>query len=164
MPYVFHLNREVLKRQFAVYVVIARSTANTKLYVGKTGDNREGCNPVISRIGNHFSYNRLHSQVRNKLPDHESRDYTYVFEHFDDYPEDLVQRRAAIERINEIERWVNTRIDELVRDRPSCEHLNRFNSKTYVQSDQRQLRNAFRTQETTQKVDALIAFVANELG
>ena len=36
------------------------------LYVGKLGDNRIGCNPVISRIGNHFSYNKIHSQFRNK--------------------------------------------------------------------------------------------------
>jgi hypothetical protein len=39
------------RREFAVYVVVARipSTCEFFVYVGKTGDNREGCNPVISR-------------------------------------------------------------------------------------------------------------------
>jgi hypothetical protein len=96
MPHIFHLTAALLKRQLVVYVVIARKGSDTRLYVGKTGDNREGCNPMISRCGNHFSYNRIHSQVRNKLPDHESWDYTYVFEHFEVYCPDLTQRRAAI--------------------------------------------------------------------
>ena len=163
MPHVFHLNKEALKRKFAVYVVIARNGDDTKLYVGKTGDNREGCNPVISRCGNHFSYNRIHSQLRNKLPDHEARDYTYVFEHFDDYHDDLARRRTAIDRINEIERWVNTRIATLLRDRPSCTLLNPYTGRGHVRAPQQQLRDAFRTQETTQKIDALINAVENAM-
>ncbi len=57
MPYIFSLHQESLKRKFAVYVVVAKLNDDIKLYVGKTGDNREGCNPLISRCGNHFSYN-----------------------------------------------------------------------------------------------------------
>ena len=163
MPHVFHLNKEALKRRFAVYVVIARNGADTKLYVGKTGDNREGCNPVISRCGNHFSYNRIHSQLRNKLADHEARDYTYVFEHFDDYHEDLAARRVAINRINEIERSVNTRIADLVRERRSCTLLNPFTGRGHVREQERQLRETFRTPETSKKIDALIQAVESEL-
>lgn len=163
MAHIFHLNKAALKRQFAVYVVIARSSIDTKLYVGKTGDNREGCNPVISRCGNHFSYNRIHSQLRNKLPDHESLDYTYVFEHFDDYHEDLVRRRVAIDRINEIERWVNTLVGELLRDRPSCKLLNPYTARGHIKVAQRDLRKAFRTPDTTQKIETLIKAVENEL-
>jgi hypothetical protein len=153
-----------LKRRFAVYVVIARREIGTKLYVGKTGDNREGCNPVISRCGNHFSYNRIHSQIRNKIPEHELWDYTYVFEHFDDYPADPTQRRSAVNRINEIERWVNHRIDELIQGRQACTHLNLHTGKGYVRRSERELRAAFRTPETQQKIDDLIALVAQELG
>lgn len=69
MAYKFTLNQECLKRKFSVYVVIAFGKEDIKLYVGKTGDNREGCNPLISRCGNHFSYNKIHSQVRNKKED-----------------------------------------------------------------------------------------------
>ena len=82
MAYKFKLHPESLKREFSVYVVIAKSKKDTKLYVGKTGDNRDGCNPIISRCGNHFSYNKIHSQVRNKIHDHEQREYTYIFDHF----------------------------------------------------------------------------------
>ena len=67
MAHIFKLNSESLKREFSVYVVVAHGTRGTLLYIGKTGDNREGCNPVISRCGNHFSYNAIHSQIRNKI-------------------------------------------------------------------------------------------------
>ena len=106
MLHVFTLHRESLKRKFAVYVVVAKSDSDTHLYVGKTGDNREGCNPLISRCGNHFLYNKIHSQIRNKIQNHEERDYTYVFEHFNDYPEDDTMRRECIDKINEMERWL----------------------------------------------------------
>lgn len=90
-----------------MYVVVAKSNDHIDLYVGKVGDNREGCNPLISRCGNHFSYNEIHSQIRNKIIAHETRDYTYVFEHFDSYSENPEERRVSIDRINEMERWLN---------------------------------------------------------
>ena len=45
MPHKFTLNPESLKRELAVYVVISKGVGDAKLYVGKTGHNREGCNP-----------------------------------------------------------------------------------------------------------------------
>src|ERR1700739_1933196 len=74
MPYIFTLHRESLKRKYSIYVVVATGAEDIQLYVGKVGDNRDGCNPLISRCGNHFSYNKIHSQIRNKITDHESRD------------------------------------------------------------------------------------------
>ena len=163
MPQIFHLNREALKRRFAVYIVIARGTDNIKLYVGKTGDNREGCNPVISRCGNHFSYNKIHSQLRNKLTDHELRDYTYVFEHFEDYHANANDRRAAIDRINEIERWVNQLIRDLVADRPECELINEYEGTSYLSPSKREARLTFRTKETALLADGLVEAVRREL-
>ena len=93
MAHIFKLNRESLKREFSVYVVIVHGKNDTTLYVGKTGDNREGCNPIISRCGNHFSYNKIHSQVRNKIDGHEDYEYTYVFDHFGQYSEDENERK-----------------------------------------------------------------------
>ena len=49
MSYEFTLHKESVKRKFAVYVVIAKSKTDTKLYVGKTGDNNDGCNPESSK-------------------------------------------------------------------------------------------------------------------
>ena len=43
MAYSFKLTKATLRREYAVYVVIARSEQDIQLYVGKTGDNREGC-------------------------------------------------------------------------------------------------------------------------
>jgi hypothetical protein len=164
MPYVFHLHRESLKRKFAAYVVVAKSSENTYLYVGKTGDNREGCNPLISRCGNHFSYNDIHSQVRNKIPDHESRDYTYIFEHFDDYHPDEATRRVSIDRINEMERWLNQEVKSLVANKPNVMLLNEYRGKSHVSPEERAKRAAFRTPAATAQVEALIAAVEAEVG
>jgi hypothetical protein len=164
MPHVFTLHRESLKRKFAVYVVVAKSPQDTYLYVGKTGDNREGCNPLISRCGNHFSYNDIHSQVRNKIPDHESRDYTYMFEHFDDYHADEGVRRVSIDRINEMERWLNHEVKIKVANMSSVKLLNEYVGKSHVSVAEKGKRAAFRTVAATVQINALIAAVKREVG
>jgi hypothetical protein len=164
MPHAFTLHSESIRRKFAVYVVIARAGANTMLYVGKTGDNNDGCNPVISRCGNHFSYNDVHSQVRNKLDDHEDREYTYVFENFDDYHEDKATRRTCIDRINEMERWLNQQIQALAASCPRLSLLNEYRGVGHVSSEERAKRAAFRTPEAGAKITALVAAVQERCG
>lgn len=164
MPYEFTLDKESLKRKFAVYVVIAKSKTDTKLYVGKTGDNRDGCNPVISRCGNHFSYNEIHSQVRNKLDDHEDREYTYVFDHFDDYVEDKDARRVSIDRINEMERWLNEEMRGIATSRTGITLLNEHKGAGYVSSQEKQKRASFRTDEAKKKIEAIVAAVRDKCG
>lgn len=164
MAHKFTLNPESLKRRFAVYVVVAKGDFDTKLYVGKTGDNREGCNPVISRCGNHFSYNNIHSQVRNKIPDHENRKYTYIFDHFDEYSENIDVRREAIDRINEMERWLNEQIQIVVDGADNAELLNRLSANGHVHKSERVKRFAFRTEETQRKIADIVNNVKRELG
>jgi|WetSurMetagenome_2_1015567.scaffolds.fasta_scaffold358808_1 hypothetical protein len=159
MPHIFTLHRESLKPNFAIYVVVAKSENDTYLYVGKTGDNRKGCNPIISRCGNHFSYNDIHSQIRNKIPNHEERDYTYVFEHFDEYPNDEALRRVCINRINEMERWLNQEIKTLAESRPNVKLLNEYSGKSYISPSERAKRASFRTPESTERITALIVAV-----
>jgi hypothetical protein len=137
MPYEFTLHKESIKRKFAVYVVIAKSKTDTKLYVGKTGDNNDGCNPFISRCGNHFSYNKVHSQVRNKLDDREDRDYTYVFDHLDDYAEDTDARRVSIDRINEMERWLKEEISAMASSKTGITLLNEYKGSGYVSAQEK---------------------------
>jgi hypothetical protein len=132
MAHVFKLNRESLKREFAVYVVIAQGHQRTTLYIGKTGDNREGCNPIISRCGNHFSYYKIHSQVRNKIDRHEDYEYTYVFDHFGAYSDDLKERKFQIDQTNEIERWLNKEIQKLAIERDNCVVANPYKGTGYV--------------------------------
>jgi hypothetical protein len=164
MPHVFTLHRESLKRKFAAYVVVAKSAQDIYLYVGKTGDNREGCNPLISRCGNHFSYNDIHSQMRNKIADHESRDYTYIFEHFDDYHFDEGERRVRVDRINEMERWLNQEVRALVAKRPNIELLNEYAGKSHISVAEKARRAAFRTPAATAQIEALVAAVEREVG
>jgi hypothetical protein len=100
---------EDTSRHFAVYIFIAKHKTNgeLKFYVGKTGDNREGCNPIVSRIGNHFSYSGKHSQMRDKLGNQEPKktedyDYEYFYLKFDEYSaDDHEYRLAGVDKVNE---------------------------------------------------------------
>ena len=163
MAHKFKLNSASLLRKFAVYVVIAYGKNDTRLYVGKTGDNREGCNPVISRCGNHFSYNKIHSQIRNKLEDHESREYTYVFDHFGEYHKEKVKRQSSIDEINEMERWLNQQINKSIDKLNKCTLVNPFTAKGFVAKKEREKRNSFRTDENEQKIMGIVTEVLIEL-
>ena len=163
MAHKFTLNPESLKRRFAVYIVLAKGRENTKLYVGKTGDNRDGCNPLISRCGNHFSYNKVHSQVRNKIADHEDREYTYIFDHFDEYYKDGRKRREAVDRINEMERWLNEEVQKAIQNIEYCELLNPFMGRAPVSAAQRSKRRAFRTSEAHRKILQIVSDMKEQL-
>jgi len=159
MVHLFDVHSAALKRNFAVYVVVARGDNETLLYVGKTGDNREGCNPIISRCGNHFSYNKIHSQVRNKIEVHENWHYTYVFDHFDQYPDDPVVREVCVDKINEMERWLNSKIQELVGKRAGVRLLNPYHGTGYRSKSEQERRNSYRTEDAESKLIEIVAEV-----
>lgn len=106
----FHIPGEATRRHYAVYVMIARHrhTGRMRYYVGKTGDNHTGCNPVISRAGNHFSFNKLHSQMRNLLEPEslEEYDFDYFYATFDQYVPPS-ESRHGVDLVNEMERQLN---------------------------------------------------------
>lgn len=164
MAYTFILNKESLKRKFAVYVVVAKSNKDINLYVGKTGDNRDGCNPLISRCGNHFSYNKMHSQIRNHLEKHEGYDYTYIFDHFDDYAKNKKVRRSSIDKINEMERWLNEEIQNEIKGNKSVRLINPFTGHGYLSEVEQTKRRAFRTSANAGKIKRIVAAVGAMLG
>ncbi len=134
----FTLNTASLERKFSVYIIIAKGLAMKKdiaLYVGKTGDNRMGCNPIISRCGNHFSYNKIHSQMRNKITSYLKnklldREYTFLFVHFYDYDDkNLASNKIKIYKINEAERQLNKKVQDLIKDKKYCKLLNKYSGK-----------------------------------
>jgi len=143
--------------------VIALKAGDAKLYVGKTGDNREGCNPIISRCGNHFSYNKIHSQVRNKIPDHEDREYVYVFDHFDEYCMDHAKRRYAVDRINEMERWLNLSIQDAIARIRGVALLNPCRGGGRLSASERRKRGQFRTVEAEEKLASIVDAVKAEV-
>ena len=109
----FEILGHTTRREWGVYVIVVTNKAGRKkfLYVGKVGDNRDGCNPIISRIGNHFSANKVHSQLRNKLVTTKSSttenfNYTVFYSTFGSYNKEthLIDKN----RINEIERQLNS--------------------------------------------------------
>jgi hypothetical protein len=151
------------RREFSVYVVVAKKLNDPKylIYVGKTGDNRKGCNPVISRAGNHFSYNDIHSQLRNKLqPDlPHVYDYKYFYITFDQYSEVEKERLIRVDVINEMERAVNEAIQNEFRNAPPGTLLNPFKGKG-IKATESLRRKDLRTKPRMVKVDALVEAVA----
>lgn len=116
------------KRNWAVYIFVATSkdkSDKTILYVGKVGDNRAGCNPVISRVGNHFSYNKIHSQIRNAIPDTENYDYDYFYCHFDTYETEKKMWERGREKTNELERELNRMVQKNM-DKTTSKFLNPY--------------------------------------
>jgi hypothetical protein len=137
------------KREWAVYLFVATPSdknENVKLYVGKVGDNRDGCNPVISRIGNHFSYNKIHSQIRNKIEKPEDYEYEYFYCHFGEYEENIEERFLSKQRINELERELNRKIQSKIIIYSNCKLLNPFTGK-YVSKAKKESRNILNEKE-----------------
>lgn len=154
----FHIPGESTRRNYAVYVMLAchRQSRELFLYVGKTGDNKEGCNPVISRGGNHFSFNKVHSQMRNKLPTHaHDFDFDFFYATFGEYC-DPRESRAGIEVINEMER----RLNELVQVQlPRLTILNLYRGKSKLNRSKRDFRKGLATAERLAELDSLVAEV-----
>lgn len=106
------------KKAYAVYVTVAKHNkcGGFIAYAGKVGDNRSGCNPVISRIGNHLSHNAIHSQMRNKLKhDPEECSFTVFFTHFVAHPV-LKLAGDGVAHINEMERVLKRKLKREIPD------------------------------------------------
>ncbi|MES2670370.1 MAG: hypothetical protein V4673_08160 [Pseudomonadota bacterium] len=157
MAYILQVNKDGLKRCFAVYVAIAKKqAAETLLYVGKVGDNRAGCNPMISRCGNHFSYNDKHSQIRKKITDHEEREFTFVFDHFEAFDPDEIVRKRSVDQINEIERQLNKSLQSTLQEESFGRLLNPFLDRVRVTPEERSRRKSLIVGSTTEKIDLII--------
>lgn len=122
----FEIPSHTTRREWAVYVIIAtckESNAKT-LYVGKVGDNRAGCNPIISRIGNHFSHNKLHFQMRSKIVNPTKFNYRILYTTYGEYIEENHSDFRC--KVNELERKLNTYIQENIRTSENITILNAY--------------------------------------
>lgn len=152
MPYSFELPGHVAQRSWAVYVIVTiMPDTSKKFYVGKVGDNHAGCNPIISRIGNHLSLNKIHGQLRNKQDIIKDARYSIHYETFGDYDEQATDRRDRLDKINEIERELN----KAVYDRAGDNLLNRFHGKGYVPKAIREKRRTLLSPLEIQQIEAL---------
>lgn len=152
---------EATRRAYAVYIIIAqhRGTGKARLYVGKTGDNREGCNPVISRVGNHFSFNKIHSQMRNKLPlNPDDHDFKIFYVTFGDYVHPGESRRG-IDVINEMERQLNG----LAQKAFGGMVINAYEGRTRLRRWKREERQVLATPERMRQLKELIDAVRKAL-
>lgn len=122
----FEIPAHTTRREWAVYIIVARhkNTNYKLLYVGKVGDNRDGCNPIISRIGNHFSHNKIHSQMRNKISETTLFDYKVYYATFGQYNSQNQKTDKA--KVNELERQLNRCIQRNLEKVANVEFLNPY--------------------------------------
>jgi hypothetical protein len=142
-------------QKWAVYIIVASHHESLKkyLYVGKVGDNRVGCNPIISRIGNHFSYNKDHSQMRNKLDKMTEYNYDIHYATFSDYlTETHIEGR---EIINEIERRLNKLIQEKIGDNPKFELRNPYIGKYHIKKTEKYKRAGLLNNDHVKTIEQL---------
>lgn len=151
----FHIPGEAARREYAVYLIVAthRISKALRFYVGKTGDNREGCNPIISRAGNHLSFNPIHSQSRNHLGNPEEYDFEFFFTTFGPYVPPS-ESRDGIELVNQMERQLN-----LLAQRELGEIVNPLKLTGYVSKAEREKRSLLVTKERTTQLEQLISAV-----
>jgi hypothetical protein len=155
-----HVSAEATRREYAVYVMVARHRAakNVKLYIGKTGDNREGCNPVISRVGNHLSFNPLPAQSRNHLGDPEHYDFDFFFTSFGPYVPPS-RSRSGIDLVNEMERQLNFLAQETLAQETLGKIMNPLKSSRYIPPEEKDRRNRLVTPRRMDKLNELIKTV-----
>ncbi|MDT0645016.1 hypothetical protein RM553_19445 [Zunongwangia sp. F363] len=125
----FKISGHSTKREWSVYLFVAKPKKEKdkiKLYVGKVGDNRAGCNPVISRVGNHFSHNKVHSQIRNAIKETVEYDYEYFYCHCGEYKKEDKRRSENCSRINELERELNRVVQNQIENKQNFELLNPY--------------------------------------
>jgi len=122
----FDIPAHATRREWAVYVIVAsqKNTNRKLLYVGKVGDNRDGCNPIISRIGNHFSHNKVHSQMRNKISETTLFDYKVFYATFGQYI--IATQNTDKAKVNELERQLNRYIQQNLLTLDNIEFLNPY--------------------------------------
>ena len=122
----FEIPAHTTRREWAVYIIVARNrTTNNKIfYVGKVGDNRDGCNPIISRIGNHFSHNKIHSQMRNKISETTQFDYKVFYSAFGQYNSQT--QHLDKDKVNELERQLNRYVRQNLVTIDNVEFLNPY--------------------------------------
>ena len=151
----FYVPGEAAQREYAVYLIVARhrSSKDTRIYVGKTGDNREGCNPLISRAGNHLSFNPIHSQSRNYLGSPEEFDFDFFFTTFGPYVR-ASESRSGINLVNEMERQLNA-----LAQKELGKIVNPLKMSGFVSKVKRQTRSRLVTPERTAQLEELVARV-----
>lgn len=153
-------------QKWAIYVLIALPKKEIKsptlIYGGKVGDNNDGCNPVISRLGNHLSENKIHSQLKNKSTDFESIDNFSIrmyYLHLEDYSKE--NHKDRLNMINESERELIRQLRNKFKDEQYI-ILNRFTGKSFT-NKKKELYKTYLTNEERMNIRKFVESFSNEL-
>lgn len=154
--YNFSIPGFTTQRQWSVYVVIAVSTKKTNgiknFYVGKVGDNSDGCNPIITRIGNHLSHYTEHSQLRNELELTADYNYHVYFATFGNY---TGKDRNLLDKVNQLERELNKIVQKKIEVREDCRLINPLKGTYYINRQEKEKRERLLSEVERMRLDEL---------
>lgn len=124
----FEIPGHAIRRGWSVYIAIAVNRIGKKqVYVGKVGDNRSGCNPMITRIGNHLSFNRSHSQLRNKMELNKDTRLKIHYLFIRNYSE--TSRTKMLKKVNQLERELNKLVQKRIKERMDMVLVNPYSGQ-----------------------------------
>lgn len=108
-----HIPGEVARRDYAVFLLLAthRESKERLCFVGHTGDPHEGCQPILSSAGSHFSHDLDHARMRDRLGNPEEYDFDYFYATFGGWT-DLSDPRSNVDTIQEMERQLSVLAQE----------------------------------------------------
>jgi len=143
--YEFSIPGFVSQRQWCVYIIVGshKLTGVKNIYVGKVGDNRDGCNTIITRIGNHLSHNKVHSQFRNKIGD--TTEYNYKI-HFATFGEYIESNKESRDKINQLERVLNKIVQTKIIGFKNMDLKNPLAGKGYLSIQEKEYRKGLLSQ------------------
>ena len=153
---IFEFDGILTERNWLIYIVEISKNFDKLYYIGKVGDNRDGCNPIISRIGNHFSFNKIHSQLRNKL-EVNTNEYNYKVYTLNIGTYRLENRLYFREKINEFERYTNQQMQKHFN---KTQILNPFAGK-YITKKESERRKTILNIAEKEQVENLIKIILN---
>jgi hypothetical protein len=144
--YDFYIPGFSTQREWSVYIAVLihvdPKIKEKKIYVGKVGDNSNGCNPIITRIGNHLSLYADHSQLRNKISDTTDYNYHVYFATFGLY---TGKNKDKLDKVNQLERELNVLIQSKIKNKLDYVMLNPFFGKYYIKPAEREKRRKLLT-------------------
>lgn len=161
----FSLSGDVTRREYAIYAIVAtpRKKGKVLVHLGNTGDFKRNCNPVICWAGNHFSYNVIHNHKTIKVASNpELYDYEFLYSVYDTWKDDD-KGRERVELLNEMERELNRRLQDALKDSKKAELTNPHAGTGNINKAERLRREAFHNKKRDEQVVELLEEVLSAL-
>ncbi len=142
--YSFSISDFALQREWIVARPTNPDNNEKKLYIGKLGDDSNGCNPLITEIGNLLSHFDDDTESSNKLYAATEYNYYIFFAKFGQYKG---EDKSQLEKINQLEKKLTKLIQSKLKGKVDYKLLNSNIGKQHIQVGEKAKRRKKITKE-----------------